>query len=187
MSLGIVTSSRVARQSSGHVIRISGQTLVPAPHRRGGHALVPVGAGDEGGRVPPDSRTPDMSRPAGEERPVTVLTVDDQDVFRRALHDLIAAMPGFEHVGEAACGAEAIERAGELRPDLVLVDVRMPGMDGIETARRLTQVQEPPVVVLVSLDAISDSPDSCGASAHIRKQQLSTASLRAVWSAHAAP
>ncbi len=116
---------------------------------------------------------------------VTVLAVDDQDVFRRALRELIAATPGFEQVGEAASGVEALERVEELRPDLVLLDVRMPGMDGLETARRLARTTRPPVVVLISLDASAASPAACGAAAFLRKQQLSTATLRAVWSSHA--
>ena len=70
-------------------------------------------------------------------QPVTVLAVDDQEIFRRAARSLIAATPGFEQVGEASSGAEALTLAADLRPNLVLVDVRMPGMDGLETARRL--------------------------------------------------
>lgn len=127
--------------------------------------------------------------PSGELRgspdPVTVLAVDDQDVFRAALRDLIAATPGFETAGEAASGPEAIERAAELEPDLVLLDVRMPGMDGIETARRLAETVHPPLVVLISLDAAVTPSSDCGA-AFVRKQELSTARLRAIWAAHIA-
>ena len=88
---------------------------------------------------------------------VGVLTVDDQRVFRRAMAKLIEAAPEFTQVGEAASGAEALELAADLRPDLVLVDVRMPDMDGIETARRLAGVDPRPVVVLVSIDAARDA------------------------------
>jgi chemotaxis response regulator CheB len=75
---------------------------------------------------------------------VTVLTVDDQAVFRRAVGDLIAATPGFEEVGQATSGAEALELAQALQPDLVLLDVRMDDMDGIETAQRLLESHSTP-------------------------------------------
>jgi two-component system, NarL family, invasion response regulator UvrY len=119
---------------------------------------------------------------------VTVLAVDDQAVFRRAARSLIAATPGFEQVGEAASGAEALELAAQLHPDLVLVDVRMPGMDGIETARRLAQADPRPVVVLISVEAVPELPASVsevGAAAHVRKQDLSVRTLGQLWNAHA--
>jgi CheY-like chemotaxis protein len=128
---------------------------------------------------------PDLHRAQRPLRRVTVLAVDDQGVFRRVLSELIAATPGFELVGEAASGAEAIARAAELHPDLVLLDVRMPGMDGMETARRLAATPGPPVVVLISLDAIPGTPESCAAAAHVRKQELSTDRLCAIWAEHA--
>jgi DNA-binding NarL/FixJ family response regulator len=119
---------------------------------------------------------------------VTVLAVDDQAVFLRAARSLIAATPGFEQVGEAASGPEALELAAQLRPDLVLVDVRMPGMDGIETARRLASTDPSPVVVLISTGEVPELPASVsevGAVAYLRKQDLSVRSLRELWSAHA--
>jgi DNA-binding NarL/FixJ family response regulator len=114
---------------------------------------------------------------------VTVLAVDDQAVFRRVARSLIDATPGFEQVGEAASGAEALELAAELQPDLVLVDVGMPGMDGIETARRLAKVDPHGVVVLISVDEIPPSAASAGAAACVRKQDLSTRTLVDLWSA----
>ena len=65
--------------------------------------------------------------PPDRPRRVTVLAVDDQEVFRRAVRELIAATEGFEQVGEAASGREALALAAALHPDLVLLDVRMPG------------------------------------------------------------
>lgn len=120
-------------------------------------------------------------------KPVTVLAVDDQEVFRRTARSLIAATPGFEQVGEAASGPEALELAADLHPDLVLVDVRMPGMDGIETARRLTGADPDAMVVLISLEEVPELPSSmtsAGAAAYLRKQDLSTRTLRELWSAH---
>ena len=116
---------------------------------------------------------------------VAVLTVDDQAVFRRAACDLIAAAPGFEEVGQAASGPEALELAAALRPDLVLLDVRMDGMDGLETARRLLAADPETVVVLISLNEVPEATsDMAGAVAALRKQELSTRALREVWDAN---
>jgi DNA-binding NarL/FixJ family response regulator len=119
---------------------------------------------------------------------VTVLAVDDQPVFLRAAHELIAATPGFEQVGEATSGPEALQLTAELRPDLVLVDVRMPGMDGIETARRLSQIVPDAFVVLVSLETAVElaAVAPVGVGAQVRKQDLSVRTLPALWAARAA-
>jgi DNA-binding NarL/FixJ family response regulator len=124
-----------------------------------------------------------------EARPVTVLAVDDQPVFLRAARELIAATPGFAQVGQAASGEEALELAAELHPDLVLVDVRMPGMDGIETAQRLLESDPGAVVVLISLDdvPVEPAPAALGVAAHLRKQDLSTRVLRELWATHGGP
>ena len=119
--------------------------------------------------------------------PITVLAVDDRAVFLRAARELIAATPGFEQVGEAHGGPEALELAAELHPDLVLVDVRMPGMDGVETAHRLGTTAPEAVVVLVSVDPVTDlRTDAPSAFAHefVRKQDLSTGVLCDLWKRH---
>jgi len=117
---------------------------------------------------------------------VMVLTVDDQAVFRRAARDLIAATPGFEEVGQAASGPEALELAAALRPDLVLLDVRMQNMDGIETAQRLLAADPETVVVLISMNEVPEIANAVasGVAAHMRKQDLSRRALRALWDAH---
>ena len=123
----------------------------------------------------------------GSEVPVTVLTVDDQPVVLHALRQLIAATDGFQQVAEALSGGQALQLAANLHPDLILVDVRMPGMDGIETARRLREQDAEAVVVLVSLEEVADLPSSiasAGAAAHVRKQDLSPRTLQRLWAAH---
>jgi DNA-binding NarL/FixJ family response regulator len=71
------------------------------------------------------------------ERPIRVLLVDDHPLVRQGTRVLLADEPGFEVVGEAADGGEAVERAAELAPDVVLMDLRMPGMDGVAAVRAL--------------------------------------------------
>ena len=115
--------------------------------------------------------------------PVRVLAVDDQAIFLRAVSQLLRAAPGFEQVGEARSGEEAIARVAELRPDLVLLDVRMPEMDGIETARRLLAERTPPAVVLISLEPLpeQDTQLDVPVAGFLRKQELSVRTLAAVW------
>src|SRR3954451_2044808 len=129
-----------------------------------------------------------MSQPRDQNRPaVTVLAVDDQPVFRHTARELIAATDGFQQIAEASSGDQALALAAELHPDLVLVDVRMPGMDGLETTRRLVDQEPGTVVILVSLEATIDLPaaiSEVGAAAHVRKQELSPAALRALWRSH---
>jgi two-component system, NarL family, invasion response regulator UvrY len=119
--------------------------------------------------------------------PVRVMTVDDQPMFRAIAHDLIDGMPGFEPVLEAASGAEAIEAAGRLRPELVLVDVRMPGMSGIEVCRKLKELLATAVIVLVTSGDCADVARlvrSCGAVALLAKQNINPAVIRGIWMIH---
>jgi DNA-binding NarL/FixJ family response regulator len=118
---------------------------------------------------------------------VTVLTVDDQAIFLRTVRRLLAATNGFVQVGEATSGSRAIELAAQLRPDLVLVDVRMAEMDGIETARGMHALIPDSVLVLISVEEIPDVARlASGVAACLRKQELSPRALRALWAAHGA-
>jgi DNA-binding NarL/FixJ family response regulator len=89
--------------------------------------------------------------------PVRVLLVDDQALFREALATLLGAHPAVEVVGEAGDGAAALERAAELQPDVVLMDLHMPVLDGIGATRRL-RVEQPGVRVL-ALTTFDDDED----------------------------
>jgi DNA-binding NarL/FixJ family response regulator len=79
----------------------------------------------------------------------TVLIVDDHGAFRERARALLQD-DGFEVVGEAADGDAAVEAARRLRPQIVLLDVRLPGIDGFEVAERLAAESDPPAVVLIS-------------------------------------
>jgi two-component system invasion response regulator UvrY len=119
--------------------------------------------------------------------PVGVLVVDDQVVFRQVAHEVIDATEDFELIGEAASGMHALAAFDALCPDLVLLDVRMPGMDGIETAARLHEQHPESVVVLITVEEAPNLPgglSSCGAAELVRKQDFGPALLRRVWTAH---
>lgn len=76
-----------------------------------------------------------------------VLIADDEPLARRRLASLLAGVAGIEVVGEAADGAATLAAVSRLRPDVVLLDIRMPGMDGLAAARRMLQGDDPPAVI----------------------------------------
>ena len=85
--------------------------------------------------------------------PLRIVLADDHPVVRSGLRALISTLDGIEVVGEAADGREGMERAAELNPDVVLMDVRMPGMDGVEATRRIrVSVPETAVLMLTMFD-----------------------------------
>jgi two-component system response regulator AlgR len=79
-----------------------------------------------------------------------VLVVDDEPLARERLSHLVEELPAVELAGVAASGEEALLLAGRLRPEVVLLDIRMPGMDGIEAARHLARMPEPPAVIFTT-------------------------------------
>jgi two-component system, NarL family, invasion response regulator UvrY len=115
---------------------------------------------------------------------VGVLAVDDDPVYRRVVARIVAATPGFDCVGEAASGEDATTLAPELQPELVLMDVRMPGIGGIEAARRIIEQGGGRVaVVLMSSDPRLLAPETlpAGTAGTLVKERLSPRALRALW------
>jgi two-component system, NarL family, nitrate/nitrite response regulator NarL len=103
--------------------------------------------------------------------PVRIVVADDDPLFARMVRALVSARPEFEVVGIATNGREAVELNDELAPDVVLMDVGMPVLDGIEAAEIIRDRPDPPAVVLVTGD--EDTPDArvyqAGAAAYVRK------------------
>ena len=113
-------------------------------------------------------------------RPTRVLIVDDHAAFRSIARQILSA-DGFLTVGEAADGAEAIRACGELCPDLVLLDVQLPDIDGFAVAAVLTARVDPPAVVLVSSRSGTDYGsriEGCRARGFIAKAELSGDAIR---------
>ena len=112
--------------------------------------------------------------------PVGVLIVDDQAPFRRAARAVVTATPGFEVIGEAESGEDAVELAQDLHPAVVLMDINLPGINGIEATRRITEAQPGVVTLLLSTYQQEDLPagaNDCGAAAYVNKEEFGPAVL----------
>jgi DNA-binding NarL/FixJ family response regulator len=114
---------------------------------------------------------------------VDVLIVDDQPPFREVARTLVSLLAGWRVVGEAENGEDAVAAADRVSPRLVLMDINLPGISGIEATRRIMAARPDVRVVLLSTYAADDLPadaSECGAAAYIRKEDLTPRRLREV-------
>jgi DNA-binding NarL/FixJ family response regulator len=113
----------------------------------------------------------------------TVLTIDDQAPFRAVARQLVDSVPGLLAIADAATGHEGLALARSLRPDVVLLDVNLPDVDGLEVCRQLRQERPTPTVILVSSDDEHEygaAAERCGAIAFVAKQRLTAGLLEAI-------
>lgn len=124
--------------------------------------------------------------------PIRILLVDDQQLIRLGFGLVLGAEEDLDVVGEASNGAEAITLAASLRPDVILMDVRMPGLDGIEATRRIVEAQPSSRIIILTtfdLDEYAFGALRAGASGFLLKDALPnelTAAIRAVHAGDAA-
>ncbi|MGI5131908.1 response regulator [Pseudonocardia sp. CA-107938] len=115
---------------------------------------------------------------------VRLMVVDDQQPFRAVAARVAARTPGFELVGQAETGEDAVTAARDLRPDLVLMDVQLPGISGIEAASQVACAVPAAVVVLCSTYRRDDLPfplNSPGVAAYLHKEELRPSALQDLW------
>jgi DNA-binding NarL/FixJ family response regulator len=116
--------------------------------------------------------------------PVQVLICDDQEAFRAAAREVVNATQGFDVVGETGTGEESVVAAGRLHPDLVLMDVHLPGIDGLEASRRIRAANPKVAVLLLSTydrDEFGVRIAESGAIAFISKAAFGPGGLMEVW------
>lgn len=121
--------------------------------------------------------------PAADTATVEVLIVDDQPPFRDVARTLVSLLPRWQVVAEAETGEEAIAAVARHAPSLVLMDINLPGISGIEATRQIAAASPAVHVVLLSTYAVDDLPAdalSCGAVAYIHKEDLTARRLRDV-------
>ena len=117
---------------------------------------------------------------------VRVLIVDDQEPFRLAARMVVEATDGFEIVGEAETGEESVAMAADLAPDLVLMDVNLPGINGLDATRQILGNSDAVVVLLLSTyeeEEYAPRAAECGAAAYIPKSVFGPDRLEQAWAA----
>jgi two-component system, NarL family, invasion response regulator UvrY len=112
---------------------------------------------------------------------VDVLIVDDQRPFRSVARTVVGLVGGWRVTAEAETGEDALDAAARVRPGVVLMDINLPGINGIEATRRILERDPATTVVLMSTYSVEDLPAdaaSCGAAAYLHKEDLTPAALR---------
>lgn len=118
--------------------------------------------------------------------PVGVLIVDDQPPFRAVARTLVSLLQGWHVVDEVGSGEDAVQAVRRTVPGVVLMDINLPGISGIEATRQIVEAFPSVRVVLLSTYQASDLPadaTSCGAAAYVRKEDLTPRVLREVLAA----
>ncbi len=118
---------------------------------------------------------------------VGVMIVDDQATFRSTARTVVQLADGFRVVAEATDGEDAVAQAAAVRPELVLMDINLPGINGIEATRRIVADAPATVVVLMSTYTADDLPadaHTCGAARYLHKEDLFPDVLSEVWDEH---
>jgi two-component system invasion response regulator UvrY len=116
-----------------------------------------------------------------EAEPISVLIVDDQPPFRAAARTVVSLLDGWQVVAEVESGEDAVDAARDALPGVVLMDINLPGISGIEATRRIVAALPSIRVVLLSTYAAADLPADaldCGAVAYLRKEDLTPRVLR---------
>ena len=130
----------------------------------------------------------EMGATDGSTRTVSVLIVDDQLPFRAVARTVIGLTGGFDVAGEAETGEDAVHRSTRSAPDLVLMDINLPGINGIEATRRIRAAHPDDAVILLSTYSEADLPADardCGALAYVHKEDFGPALVRELWDARA--
>jgi two-component system, NarL family, invasion response regulator UvrY len=130
-----------------------------------------------------------MGTTDGTTKTVSVLIVDDQLPFRAVARTVIGLTTGFVVSGEAESGEEAVAVAAQQDPDLILMDINLPGINGIEATRRIRAAQPDVAVILLSTYSEADLPADardCGAIAYVHKEDFGPALVRELWQQYSA-
>ena len=115
---------------------------------------------------------------------VNVLVVDDHQPFRDAARAVVERLKGFEIIAESESGEDAVVKVDELQPDIVLMDINMGGIDGIEATTRITSRHPSTMIVLLSTYELSDLPPTArtsGAAAYVNKDDFGGRIQRRLW------